>query len=52
MMHRQPEHVLQFVATELNTDATLGGDQQLILKGKFIPKHIEGVLRRYISNTF
>ncbi len=48
-MKRSAEHVLQFVATELNTDAVFGGEQQLILKGKFANKQIESVLRRYIS---
>ena len=50
MLHRQPDHVLQFVATELNTDAVLGAEQELILKGNFLPKYIETMLKKYICN--
>jgi translation initiation factor 2 subunit 2 len=48
-MQRSPEHVLQFVLAELGTEGSIGGDGQLTLKGKFGPKHIECLLRKYIS---
>ena len=51
MLHRSPEHLLQFVSTELNTTVVFGKNNQLILRGKFYPKHIESVLRHYISKN-
>lgn len=48
VMQRSPEHVLQFVLAELGTEGSIGGDGQLTLKGKFGPKHIECLLRKYI----
>lgn len=48
-MQRNSDHVLQFVIAELGAEGSIGGDGQLTLKGKFGPKHIESLLRRYIS---
>jgi len=48
MMHRQPDHVLGFLLTELGTSGTLDGSNSLILKGRFQQKQMESVLRRYI----
>jgi len=47
-MHRQPEHVIQFLFAELGTSGSIDGAQRLIIKGRFQPKQIENVLRRYI----
>lgn len=47
-MHRQPEHVIQFLFTELGTVGSVDGSQRLIIRGRFQPKQIENVLRRYI----
>eukprot|EP00918_Siedleckia_nematoides_P102896 GHVU01224692.1.p1 GENE.GHVU01224692.1~~GHVU01224692.1.p1 ORF type:complete len:252 (+),score=61.85 GHVU01224692.1:116-871(+) len=52
-MNRPQEHVRQFVLSELGTlgDIARDGsyDGQLILKGKFGPKHFESLLRKYIK---
>jgi translation initiation factor 2 subunit 2 len=48
-MRRQPEHVLSFVLAELGTDGNLDGSQRLLIKGRFQPKQIETILRRYIT---
>lgn len=52
-MNRPQEHVRQFVLSELGTlgDIAREGnyDGQLILKGKFAPKHFESLLRKYIK---
>merc|ERR1711924_490040 len=48
-MHRQPEHVLNFMMGELGTSGSLDGTQRLIVKGRFLPKAFEGVLRRYVN---
>lgn len=49
IMGRSPDHVLAFVLAELGTEGSIGGDGQLTLKGKFGTKHIESLLRRYIT---
>jgi len=47
-MHRQPEHVIQFLFAELGTTGTVDGAQRLVIKGRFQQKQLETVLRRYI----
>lgn len=46
-MHRPSEHVTQYLLAELGTSGTLDGQQRLVLKGRFLPKVFEGVLRHY-----
>ena len=46
-MHRNPDHVIQYLMAELGTSGTLDGQKRLILKGRFLPKVFEGVLRHY-----
>jgi len=48
-LKRKPEHLLQFVANELNTEAAISGeDQHLLMKGVYNDKQIENVLSKYI----
>ena len=47
-MHRQPDHVIQYLFTELGTTGSVDGSQRLVIRGRFQPKQIENVLRRYI----
>ncbi|KAL5639786.1 hypothetical protein ACGC1H_006384 [Rhizoctonia solani] len=47
-MHRQPDHVIQFLFAELGTTGSVDGSQRLVIKGRFQPKQLENVLRRYI----
>lgn len=49
-MNRQPEHMQAFLMAELGTSGSLDGQQRLIVKGKFMPKAFEGVLRRYVND--
>ncbi|CAL9111465.1 unnamed protein product [Musa textilis] len=49
MMHRQPEHVMNFLLAEMGTSGSLDGQQRLVVKGRFAPKNFEGILRRYIN---
>ncbi|KAL7732488.1 hypothetical protein ACLKA6_004443 [Drosophila palustris] len=48
-LHRLPKHLLDFLLAELGTSGSMDGNQQLIIKGRFQPKQIENVLRRYIK---
>ncbi|RZC77950.1 hypothetical protein C5167_002127 [Papaver somniferum] len=50
-MHRQPEHVMNFLLAEMGTSGSLDGQQRLVVKGRFAPKNFEGILRRYVSDT-
>ncbi len=48
-MRRNPDHVQSFLLAELGTEGNLDGSERLILRGKFLPKTIEGLLRKYIG---
>jgi len=48
-MHRQPEHVIQFLFAEMGTTGSVDGSGRLVIKGRFQPKQVENVLRRYIG---
>lgn len=47
-MRRPPEHVTQFLLTELGTTGSSDASQRLTIKGRFQQLQIENVLRRYI----
>jgi translation initiation factor 2 subunit 2 len=47
-MHRQPEHVIQFIFAELGTTGSVDGEKRLVIRGRFQQKQLENVLRRYI----
>jgi len=49
IMNRQPEHVLAFLLAEVGTTGSIDGNGRFVIKGRFQPKHIENILRRYIS---
>jgi translation initiation factor 2 subunit 2 len=48
-LKRSPEHVLQFFLAELGTDGSIDGSQRLIIKGRYVPRKIESLLRKYIG---
>lgn len=48
-MHRQPEHVMTFLLAELGTSGSLDGQHRLVVKGRFVPKNFEGLLRKYVN---
>ncbi len=48
ILQRSPEHVFQFFMAELGTDGSIDGNQRLVIKGKFVPKYIESLLKKYI----
>ena len=47
-MNRNPEHVFQFFMAELGTEGSIDGNQRLVIRGKYVPKYIESLLRKYI----
>lgn len=49
MMRRNPDHVFQFMMSELGTEGSIDGNSRLVIRGKFQPKYIESLLRKYIG---
>eukprot|EP00927_Polykrikos_kofoidii_P053439 TRINITY_DN479_c0_g2_i1.p1 TRINITY_DN479_c0_g2~~TRINITY_DN479_c0_g2_i1.p1 ORF type:complete len:241 (-),score=56.37 TRINITY_DN479_c0_g2_i1:134-784(-) len=49
MMNRIPDHVQGFILAEFGTEGSVTSDGQLILKGRYLPKHLESLLRKYIK---
>ena len=48
-LNRSQDHLFQFFMAELGTTGSITSDQQLILKGRYTPKHVETLLRKYIG---
>lgn len=48
LMRRQNEHVQSFMLAELGTEGSLDGNQRLVVKGRYVPKQIESLLKKYI----
>ncbi len=48
-MKRSPEHVLSFFLAELGTTGSIDGSHRLLMRGKYQPKYIESLLRKYIQ---
>ena len=47
-MSRDPDHVFRFFMTELGTEGSFDGNKRLVIRGKYMPKYIESLLRKYI----
>ncbi|TPX30122.1 hypothetical protein SmJEL517_g06242 [Synchytrium microbalum] len=47
-MRRTPDHLVQYLFAELGTTGSVDGQERLVIKGKFVQKQIETVLKRYI----
>ncbi len=48
-MKRAPDHVLSFFLAELGTTGSIDGSDRLLVRGKYQPKYIESLLRKYIA---
>lgn len=48
MMQRDPQHVYQFFMAELGTEGSIDGNERLVIRGKYVPKYIESLLRKYV----
>eukprot|EP01117_Protostelium_nocturnum_P003401 TRINITY_DN1440_c0_g1_i1.p1 TRINITY_DN1440_c0_g1~~TRINITY_DN1440_c0_g1_i1.p1 ORF type:complete len:251 (-),score=89.37 TRINITY_DN1440_c0_g1_i1:101-853(-) len=48
-MNRDPIHVQQFTLAEVGSTGSIDGTGGLVIRGRFLPKHIENILRRYIQ---
>lgn len=47
-MNRSTEHVFQFILAELGTEGSIDATNRLVIRGKFAPKYIESLLRKYV----
>jgi len=50
LLHRPQKHMQAFLLAELGTSGSVDANNQLIIKGRFVQKQIEAVLRRYIKD--
>lgn len=48
-LHRPSEHVLEYTLAELGTNGSIDGSQRLTIRGRFMPKQVESVVRHYVS---
>jgi len=48
-INRPPSHVLDFVLAELGTTGSIAADNKLIIRGRFQPKQLENLLKKYIT---
>jgi translation initiation factor 2 subunit 2 len=48
MMQRDPQHIFSFFMAELGTEGSMDGNQRLIIRGRFVAKYIESLLRKYV----
>lgn len=46
---RPREHVYEFVLSELGTTGSITADNKMVMKGRFQPKQIENLLKKYIN---
>jgi translation initiation factor 2 subunit 2 len=49
ILRRSNEHLSKFIFVELGTKGSIAGGSQLILKGRFMEKQIENLLKKYIT---
>lgn len=50
MMKRDPDHVFRFFLAELGTTGSIDGSGRFMIKGKFVPKYVESLLKKYIRD--
>lgn len=49
ILQRGPEHLMSYICAELGTEASLDAQQQLVIRGKYMSKQAESLLKSYIS---
>ena len=48
MMQRDPQHVYSYLMAELGTLGSIDGNERLLIRGRYLPKYIESLLRKYV----
>jgi len=49
LMNRSTDHVMAYFSAEFGAEASMAGEGQLVVKGRFTGKQVETLLRKYIS---
>ncbi|CAG9467532.1 unnamed protein product [Pedinophyceae sp. YPF-701] len=47
-LQRSQDHVIAFILAELGTSGSVDGQQRLVVRGRFLPRAFENVLRKYM----
>lgn len=48
ILKRNADHIMTYVLSELETTGSIDGNNNFVIKGIFLPKYIESILRKYI----
>jgi len=48
-LNRSPQHLLTYVIVELGTTGNLDGSGRIVIKGRFMVKQLESLLKKYID---
>eukprot|EP01087_Luapelamoeba_hula_P016939 TRINITY_DN526_c0_g1_i1.p1 TRINITY_DN526_c0_g1~~TRINITY_DN526_c0_g1_i1.p1 ORF type:complete len:317 (+),score=79.42 TRINITY_DN526_c0_g1_i1:82-951(+) len=48
-LNRLPQHLLNFVIVELGTTANLDASGRVVIKGRFLPKQLDSLVRKYLT---
>jgi translation initiation factor 2 subunit 2 len=51
VLNRNQEHLQKYIGEELSAETSIDGSQRLIIKGRYKPVQIQGILGKYI-NTY
>lgn len=46
-LNRDPQHVYSFLMAELGTEGSIDGNERLVIRGRYLPKYIESLLKKY-----
>lgn len=49
IVRRQPDHLVAFLLAEIGTSGYLDRQQRLVFRGRYTPKNVEAIIRRYID---
>lgn len=49
-LNRDKDHLMLFITSELCADASIDGNERLIIRGKYSPSHIQKIVRNYITD--
>jgi translation initiation factor 2 subunit 2 len=49
-LNRPTDHLFQFIIAELGTEGSIGGENQVLLKGRYNNKHVESLLKKYVHD--
>lgn len=48
-LNRDKDHLMFFITSELCANASIDGNERLIIRGRYSPSHIEKIVRNYIT---